>query len=567
MQCIQLLFWLGLLLLFSCGGGEHGFNDGGGSTETIGMLFTEDGTPAVGAAVVAIPARFQPGETAIDHDSLTTDAAGAFPLGSLSDGVYNLHYHCAGTRALRRNVSVLGGVAEENVSDTLRLPGGVAGVVALRPEHNSGAVYLLLMGSERFTTPLDSSGRFLFGALAPGHYALRIITTEGDYTPFDTTVQVLSGSVDTLSDTLRPVYNGLPQPGLLTASYEPALLRSELRWSGSDSPRFYGYEISRAVAGSHSFKVVASGLRDTLFQDSVEEGGVAEGGTYEYRVAAVDRDGITGAATTPVAVLYHSLFARADSLVLSALNSSGHGGVVEDGAGTLFAICSERALLYEVDAASLSLRAAHSLPEAGKPLAIELMDDGSLMIATDRGVYNVSRRGERLWRYSIKSCDIATSASRYLYYTERREFYTPVDVLLRLDTYTGFTDTVANTEGEQILAFAVTGDELWLVLQSEWGAYIARSPLERYDPLPLYRCGRVLVRARLSLTADGILFMAGGELRWFDRDSMRLRSRTQCRDAVALSAFGEAVVIQRKSGMLQQLKPRTVPISIHKNGE
>lgn len=194
----------------------------GGSVEEneilAGTIVLADGTP-VGDALVRfytvdfLPARTIGSPKAARTEDLAfttrTDAKGHYHVDSLAKGEYNiLAGNAAGQASFRDSVFLIQGIRIE-VSDTLRDPSSLRGVVALQPNHDPRTATVQVLGTNAFTN-VDSAGRFTLQGLAAGQYTLRASTTLDQYTPLFTGAKVGVGTADSLQDTLRLTYTGIP---------------------------------------------------------------------------------------------------------------------------------------------------------------------------------------------------------------------------------------------------------------------------------------------------------------------------------------------------------------------
>jgi hypothetical protein len=308
-----LLAALACCLLWGCWGEE---NPGGSEVEnevTVGRLYLADGKPAAHARIRIYPVNNlpQPGALQKKADlvySTFTDAKGRYTIDSIPAGEYNIFGDRDGDRSLRDSV-YLSSSPQNLPPDTLDEPGSIAGVVALQPNHDLRTVTLQLLGTNEYTNA-DGEGRFTFDNLAEGRYRLRVTTTEENYTPLFLGVTVRSGRTDTLADTLRPVFTGIPVVTGLHVAYDTVAGVAVLSWRPAEYKHFSRFHIYRDRAGSLSPSAFPIGsTRDTVYFDSLYRDGEPIAGLgpdspprVEYRVRVVNLSDVPGLPFGSVAV-------------------------------------------------------------------------------------------------------------------------------------------------------------------------------------------------------------------------------------------------------------------------
>lgn len=473
-----------LLFLLGCGGSEVSLG-GGGGTETVGTIITQDGDPASGAKVLFVPLDFDPMEKMgeLQPDSVLANEKGEFLFADIADGSYNIFYESGGDRRLRREVVVTSGAADTIIVDTLDAPGAIHGVVRLRPEDQAQHIYILLMGSTRFYQPLDSTGRFRLTGVPEGTYDVRFITTEDNYDDLDTVFTVNAGKSDTLTDTIYLPYTGLLPPKGVSVKYDTLLQQTMISWEKTESPRLEGYQIKRRenMPGA-SFEVIATCVKGTTFVDTINGESVIQNGEYLYTVQAVDRDGETGQASSAKSVQYVSSFALEQSKYIELNQVSEWADIETDSMGRLWITSVETKELIVVHGDGLALIRRLDMASKGTPYDVECMSDSTILVATSKGVYNLGPYGDSLHFFPIRTYEIASKDARYLYYCSRSQENFSSGVLVFDMHEGGEPDTLFHNEIRDIASMVIEKNEIYLAFTHYRDVYLASSSLDRYKP-------------------------------------------------------------------------------------
>ncbi len=286
-----------------------------GNGAVAGKVYNPGGSPAVNATVkvITVDHNPQPGlqENISITDSTITDKNGNYSIDSLSKGQYNILYSGDSGVAFNDSVYIDGDSITEELSDTLKDPGSIYGVVRLRPNHNSKTVFILVFGTNTFTVPMDSIGNFSLTGIAEGEYNVTILTTIPDYNTLDTSFNIISGKNDTLSDTIRLDYHGIPIPTGLKIEYDTMKQIVTLTWDQADTSLVKGYHISRKHSDSDFVKINTVLITDTIFSDST----AIQDQTYDYKIIAVDMNYNEGEFSNGVSVVVVSGFESADTII------------------------------------------------------------------------------------------------------------------------------------------------------------------------------------------------------------------------------------------------------------
>ncbi len=472
MKIIQIILFVTLFFL-GCTN-QNTISDTGGSTETVGMVYLVDGTPAESVTVEFIPVDY----SGIEPNSFKksfTDVDGRFDFDSISNGHYNLSYALGNLMAFRKSVIIENGSCTEIINDTVRNFGSIKGVVKLKEEHDNKEVFLILKGTNRYTQVYDSMGNFLLDSVAEGTYEVTVLTSYNYYQSKDTVFDFYSDLKDTLTDTIFLTYEGIDIPDSIWFEYNPYIQKACLLWNSVDTTNFGGFQICRKeYESSENYSVLKSFINDTFYVDPNEETSIKQGCKYLYRISALDKYGASGKFSEPVIVSYDAAFKETLNVFVNGLNNAKLGGVVSDGEGNIFVVCSDTSALYKLSEETMNIVDTYPLPDNCIPYDITILDNKSLMIAGDVGCYNIKRDGSFLYRYSVYSTDIVTIDSTFLYYTTSSEFYLSPDMIVKLNVLNGVRDTLFNGDLNVITSFGVEDEYLYVVRNSYGTVFVDR---------------------------------------------------------------------------------------------
>lgn len=292
----------------------------GGSVEEneilAGTLVLQDGTP-VGDAVVTLypidhlPELPAPKRGAGSADGAgrgvafetRTDADGRYSVDSLPMGSYNVLGGKGALAFYRDSLRLVQG-ARAVITDTLRNPGSLTGVAAVQPDHDPQSVTVQVLGTDTYVN-VDASGRFTLRGLAAGEYSLKVSTTLDEYTALYASVTVRSGTEDSLRDTLRLIYTGIPVVLGLKVSLDTAAGTARFSWNPVAYRQFSRYAVYRDKGLTWTAAPVSLGAtRDTFWVDTLypakngdyglASGNLATGSSWSYRVKAQSLAGREG---------------------------------------------------------------------------------------------------------------------------------------------------------------------------------------------------------------------------------------------------------------------------------
>lgn len=425
----------------------------GGCTETSNQatVYCVNGDPAIGAKVIFVPADYAPNsinETdSIDIDSTRTNEFGNYSFSSIKDGTYNIWYNKENRYAFRSSLSIIDGKVESNISDTLSNPGSVLGVVKLLPEHDPREVYLLLIGSERFTVPFDSIGNFVFSNLPEGEYTIRCISSNQDYGVLDTTIEVIEGETVTLKDTLYLPYLRLPIPDSLLISYDTLKQIVSLKWQCEDADSLSGFNIYRQRIGEERFHLLNLEPVETMsYVDSSilnnNEESIINNNLYRYKITAVDKEGLIGCGATTLNVKICSVYKFEERGAVDSIGILGEGNMTMGVDGLLYYVSSNFPRITVVDPLNLRDQRYINIPDSAYPYDISQLTDSTLVIATNNGLYHIDTNGEFLYWYNLNLLKFDSHGDSCIYYAARTEPKINRDKVVSFNMKTGISKEI-----------------------------------------------------------------------------------------------------------------------------
>jgi hypothetical protein len=309
----------------------------GNSSQTpnavVGILYQSDGTtPAAGVRVHIRPRKSLADTSGAGlpkklaamaaTDSVVTDSAGRFAFDTTIDtGTYVITSANGNNAVLIDSVAVKNKAATDLLApDTLKPAGALKGVIRLSEGGDPRKVFVLAFGIDRFAR-VNVDGSFKFSGLAEAKYDLRLISSLDNYGVLDT-VGVAVRSADTLNmGTINLPFTGIPTPKNVSINYDTLKQIVALSWSKPDSSLVKGLNVYRRNVDSNSVlkQVNTSPITDTLYRDST---GIQDQ-TYEYRVAAVDKNSTEGTKSAGVSVKVVGAFVWIDTIGVGHLTYPG----------------------------------------------------------------------------------------------------------------------------------------------------------------------------------------------------------------------------------------------------
>ncbi|MBW8887327.1 MAG: putative Ig domain-containing protein [Fibrobacteres bacterium] len=235
--------------------------------ELAGQLFLGDGSAAAGARVRVYQVNHIPDSSAAAYVT-TTDHAGRYTLASLPEGEYNILGDRDGLYSYQDSVSV-GGTSDSLPSDTLEVPGSLAGFVGLEPNDNPRSAIVQVLGTNNFVN-VNEDGSFRLENLAAGRYRLKVVTTQPNYTPLFVPLLARTGYQDTLADTLRLPYTGIPVVTGMRATYDTLNGIVHLTWDPVKYVNLSQYLVFRDSSATIELSRQSIGLAtETAFSDTL----------------------------------------------------------------------------------------------------------------------------------------------------------------------------------------------------------------------------------------------------------------------------------------------------------
>lgn len=189
------------MVFYHCSKVDHVTSQGGGDVVTTGKVYLPDGSYATNCVVTAVPSEAIPGSDLFTSVT-TTDRHGQFVFKSLPANSYNL-FSKEDNFASCIRFTKTGEIERQTLpDDTLKLTGGIEGIVNLSGSTDSRSVLILMIGGTVTSWPKDSSGSFSFSGLAQGTYKFRFLPLDYKYAILDTSITIISGE-STKIDTIR----------------------------------------------------------------------------------------------------------------------------------------------------------------------------------------------------------------------------------------------------------------------------------------------------------------------------------------------------------------------------
>ncbi len=313
----------GAMALVQCGkDNPTGVHDTAGHMEISGVLYNNDGSFSKNTKVtmrkknhLADTSQAVLTKRTVADVSVATDEFGKFIFDAdVEPDTYIIEAmsgNCAvfidSVRIFREDSSV------ELPPGTLRPVGAIRGVVRLSHGGDPQKIYVLAFGIDRFTR-VNADGSFLFVNLAEGVYTLRFLSSFPEYRSQDRRNIVVNTAETTDVGTIDLPYLEIPIPQNLIAEYDTMMQLVTLRWDQLDTNRIEGYNVYRrnidsnqVFSGPYNAGLVCN-KNCSHFPFSLNNGAIfkddgrpyyfdtmaQQGLTYEYRVAAVDENGLGG---------------------------------------------------------------------------------------------------------------------------------------------------------------------------------------------------------------------------------------------------------------------------------
>jgi hypothetical protein len=210
----------------------------------IGKIYDSDGAVADSALVRLIPSDYNPySQTNKSIDSTYTNAHGEYAFTVAQPDSYNFVAEKGSMSCMQHSIFVQADAKTVVNNDTLQESGTLSGTVRLKPGDDNSSAVILILGTNVYTVPYDTSGNFVTPLLPKGNYTIQIFTTKTGYAVFDTNVTILEGA-DTKFEVTIPSFNA-PSIAKLYATYDSATMFVSLSWSMPDTSKIVSYAFYR----------------------------------------------------------------------------------------------------------------------------------------------------------------------------------------------------------------------------------------------------------------------------------------------------------------------------------
>lgn len=252
-------------ILWGCGSTDVAGTNDETHTESLARVYLPDGnTPAAGALVQVVP---REGVTATATGNVNADGKAVLPR--LADGTYSVTVSQGSLSLLVDSLSAVDGALQWTRSDTLEPSATLTGLVKVEPQDDPARVTVNVLGTEIWAN-VGHDGRFRLTGLGTGRLRLRFQSTDSGYTTtYDTARVRLPGALDSLADTVRMTYVGIPVVQGLTVTNDLATGNLTLRWPKVLYGQLLDYAILRDTSGSLTYGTVPmAATTDTFWTDT-----------------------------------------------------------------------------------------------------------------------------------------------------------------------------------------------------------------------------------------------------------------------------------------------------------
>jgi hypothetical protein len=241
-----------------------------------------------------VPEGYSPLSTPTENgiDSTVSDEYGRYGFSVDAPGAYNLFAKGNGCYALRQPVRISAAARVILDDEILLEPGSLSGMVHLEGESDHRGAIILLMGTNAYARPFDSTGAFSFVALAEGSYTMRVLTAKNDYAAVETTIAITSG-MHTGMPCIELEKRYIPVVDSLSVRYDTAMMLVHLSWPAPDTAKIGNYAVycnrSKNLKPVAMVDNSATVCTFDIFTSSID--------TLRYQIAAIGNDGIEGPPT------------------------------------------------------------------------------------------------------------------------------------------------------------------------------------------------------------------------------------------------------------------------------
>jgi hypothetical protein len=272
----------------------------------VGTVKDKAGSPVAGASLMLVPEGYSPllAVTGRGIDSTTSDEYGRYGFTVDTSGAYNLLAKGNGLYAMRKPIRISANARVILDDEILLPPGSLTGTVHLQGAADHRGAIILLMGTNVYAKPVNSSGAFSIAVLAEGLYTLRIITAENDYVAAETTVTVASG-MQTNLPCIELQKKFVPVIESLAVAYDPVMIKVVLTWPALDTAKITHYAVycNRSITNMEPVAVVNKSTTTRSFDILT-----SPFDTLLYEISAIGNDGVEGPSTPGNPIVKYSAF-------------------------------------------------------------------------------------------------------------------------------------------------------------------------------------------------------------------------------------------------------------------
>jgi hypothetical protein len=263
----------------------------------VGTIRDAGGALVVGARVLLVPEQYSrqaAGGVVADSglDSTVTNDNGQYGFSVNAPGRYNVLAKKNNLFSMHQSIPISSHIGIE-LGDTLKAPGSVGGTIHLQGMRDHRSAIVLFIGTNFYTTPFDSTGRFSVPALAQGSYKVRLLTAEPDFAVVETTIVIASGAATALP-VIELTKTTISMTDSLLTEYNPALMMVTLTWKLIDTALISGYSLYCNRTKNLTPLVTVDNSCSTQTFDLA----FSPIDTFTYQVAAIGKSGLEGPALT-----------------------------------------------------------------------------------------------------------------------------------------------------------------------------------------------------------------------------------------------------------------------------
>jgi hypothetical protein len=312
----------------------------------VGKIFSPDGSAADNVLVRLIPSDYNPyAQTDFSIDSTFTNAHGDYTFTVAQPDSYNFVAEKGTMSCMQHSIFVQADAKTVVNNDTLRESGTLSGIVRLKPGDDNGKVIILVLGTNVYTVPSDTSGGFSTPLLPKGDYVIQIFTTLSGYAVLDTNVSIREGTRTQLDVTL-PSENA-PSVSKLSATYDSATMFVSLSWPMPDTSKIVSYALyKKSRLGNDTMWVIDKSA--ISYTDDVVG---FDGDLVSYEIAGIGKNYKEGYRTaTPSIAVCGKVYCTKKidlSLIAAGLPHISNVSVFSDKKNELFLVGAEG--IYKVD--------------------------------------------------------------------------------------------------------------------------------------------------------------------------------------------------------------------------